>query len=167
MTAQSFKRSVQIREAFMDRPMRSAREEAWNWPTKLQEVGTCESVMYTSDKWQKDRRLVDYKHVAEAPQKLLVPRGGLSVPTYGPMINLTGDFPDSFAFLADCLGLQTRLYRKGGKPGDYFQLDFPRCKVGAGKFGDGGTFLIIYDTRSVHAVVIGEELDVLKDGIVG
>ncbi len=137
------------------------------------EVGNCEAILYTSNKWQKDGKMIDYKHVKESDQKLLlrpdVAASGDADEFYGPYVDLDGEFPDSFAVLADSLSVQAHLYSNeaGTKYSDYVDLKFPKSKLGAGKFDDGAVFCFVYDRSGVLAVVIGEELDVIKDGIVG
>jgi len=173
MKRKSLERSVRIREDFMDKPHRRKWVPGWEWPKELQEVGECEAVMYRSNKWQKDGRQIDYKHVKEGPQKLLlVPRmqaKGEDIMFRGPLVDLRGEMSDTFAVLADCLSVQARLYSdsRGKRYGDYVDLKWPRSKLGAGEFDDGGAFLVIYDREGVLGLIIGEKLQVLKDGIVG
>lgn len=173
MKRKSLERSVKIREDFTDRPHRRKQVPGWHWPTKMVEVGDCEAVMYRSDKWQKDGRKIDYKHVKEGPQKVLVTpnmgtKGDFSE-LYGPYVDLRGELPDSFAVLAECLSIQARLYsnHEGTKYSGYADMKFPRSKLGAGTFDDGTTFLVVYNSQGVLALVVGEKLEVLKDGIVG
>jgi hypothetical protein len=169
----SIERSIKIREDFYDKPHRQKKKVAWHWPDQMIEAGDCEAILYTSNKWQKDGRMIDYKHVKESPQKLLLRQDlnfqGDEEDFAGPIIDLKGDFPDSFAVLADCLGVQARLYLddEGKKLGPYVDLKFSRCKLGGGKFEDGSAFCFVYDSSGVLAVVIGRDLDILKDGIVG
>jgi hypothetical protein len=174
--SKAHRRAVKIREDFMDRPHRRAQKVTWDWPTEFTEIGDCYAVMYTSDKWNPGKKK-DYKHVAEGPQKVLVPvptismRGEGARRLAGPTVTID-DFPDTFAVLADSLGLCLHLYENDKcklLPEDegFCQIDYPRSKLGAGTFPDGANFVFIYDSRGVHAVVIGEKLDVLKDGIVG
>ena len=60
-----------LREKFVDRPVEIERAVPWQWPRRLREIGTCQAVMYTSDKWKKRGSFEDYKHVAEGPQWIL------------------------------------------------------------------------------------------------
>lgn len=173
MKAKSIDRSIRIREDFYDKPHRQTQKVSWKWPTKLIEVGDCEAILYTSNKWQRDGKMIDYKHVKEGAQKLLlrpdVAFHGDEEEYFGPYIDMRGEFPDSFAVLAKSLGIQARLYAddEGKTYGEYVDLKFPRSMLGAGKFDDGSAFCFVYDSSGVLAVVIGEELDVIKDGIVG
>lgn len=169
----SLDRSIKIREDFYDKPHQRTKKVSWKWPKEMIEVGDCEAILYTSNKWQKDGKMIDYKHVKEGDQKLLlrpdVAITGDAEDLYGPYVDLQGEFPDSFAVLADSLGIQARLYSDddGTTYEGYMDLKFPKSKLGAGKFDDGSVFCFVYDSSGVLAVVIGEELDVLKDGIVG
>ena len=169
----SIDRSIKIREDFHDKPHSRQQQVRWAWPEEMIEVGDCEAILYTSNKWQKDGKQIDYKHVKEGAQKLLlrpdIALTGDADEMFGPEIDLTGEFPDSFAVLAKSISIQARLYSddSGKKFGDYVDMKFSGSTLGAGKFDDGGTFCFVYDSTGVLAVVIGEKLDVLKDGIVG
>ena len=154
----SLSRSIKIRENFYDKPHNSTQKVKWEWPDEMIEVGECEAILYTSNKWQKNGKMIDYKHVKEGPQKLLlrphVAFAGDEDEMYGPYVNLKGDFPDSFAVLAESLGIQARLYSDddGKKYSGYADLKFSRSKLGAGQFDDGSTFCFVYDQSGVLAV---------------
>lgn len=185
--ARDIEAATALRETFVDR--RAERQQAvpWKWPRSLREVGKCEAVMYASDKWQKGRGrnwLEDYKHRAEGVQWVLVRDGFLrdaetnrDLALSGPIIDLE-PMPDSFAVLADVLGVQMQFYDSKGDPEtDYFlpkgdtnlyEIAIARAKLGAAKFPDTGqTFLMIYTSAGVEMIIVGEKLDVEKDGIVG
>lgn len=171
--AKSIDRSIKIREAFHDKPHKRQERVTWEWPREMVEVGDSEAILYTSDKWQKDGKMIDYKHVKEGEQKLLLRSDiaftGDAEEMFGPMVDVKGDFPDSFAVLADSLSIQAHLYadHEGNSYGDFVDLKFSRSKLGAGRCDDGSCFCFVYDKSGVLAVVIGPKLDVLKDGIVG
>lgn len=174
MKPRSIESAVKIREDFYDKPHSRQQRVSWNWPTKMLEVGDCQAILYTSNKWQKDGRMIDYKHIKEGRQKLLLhPNSvltGDAKKMYGPTISLDDEFPDSFAVLAKSMGIQAQLYTDASckKLGPFVDLKFSQCKIGAGKFtSDGATFVFVYDSKGVIAVVIGDKLDVIKDGIVG
>lgn len=151
--------ATKIRERFMDKEHSSVRRMGWEWPKRMNHVGSCEAIMYTSDKWQKDGKKIDYKHVAEGAQKLYL-RSDLD--DFGGKSKTLPGLPDSFAVLADSLGIQTKI------DGEYFELKFPKgSKLGAGKFKNGAVFCFVFDSTGVLALVDGKKLDVLKDGIVG
>ena len=174
----------ELREAFVDRPVRRTIQIPWQWPKSMQEIGRCEAVMYASDKWQRRRGdKKDYKHVAEGPQWVLARRGFLveydsphePVPVTGPFVDLD-QMPSSFAVLADILGVQLQLYQPmerngyalGNGDDGLSQVNIARAKLGAARFPDSGdAFLIVYTPAGVDLLIVGEKLDVQKDGIVG
>lgn len=172
----------EIRRKFHDKEAEKETPVPWDWPEELQEIGTCEAVMYASSKWQKNpHKIIDYKHVAEGPQRILVRpgfvqdhRGNKALKVVGPRHELN-DMPDAFAVLDKILGVQVRLYKGTDEdpqmpPGDdgYYQIDIPGAYLGAAKHPETGeTFLIVYTNDGVHCLIVGEQLDVEKDGIVG
>lgn len=174
-----------LRETFVDRPVSREQPVTWNWPKTMQEIGVCKAVMYASDKWQARRGdKEDYKHVSEGPQWVLARPGFLvhyedpsePLSVVGPTIDL-GPMPDSFAVLADILGVQLRLYQKiernryalpRAANDGYYQVNIARAKLGAGKFPDSGdTFLIVYSSAGVDLLIVGSQLSIEKDGITG
>lgn len=174
-----------MRETFQAAPSTRERTFDWNWPAEMQEVGRCEAVMYASDKWQMDGSFEDYKHVAEAPQELLVVPGFLvdhqtkrPLETHGPTIVLDGDLPKHFAILSELLGIQMKLYTGTKRDGDgklprgdsgYYEVRIARGMLGGAHMPDTGEpFLFAYTASGgIHCLVFGSELDVEKDGIVG
>jgi hypothetical protein len=182
--AESFEAAKRIRETFQDAPMRRQTPVPWQWPSSMQEVGICIGVMYASNKWQSNpRTLVDYKHLAEGPQRLYVRRGFLrehktperQLRVCGPMVPLDKPMPTAFAELAKILGIQAQLYQGTNErfvvpEGDehIYQVNIPRAHLGAAKHPKTGeTFLLVYNADGVHCIICGDELDVEKDGIVG
>jgi hypothetical protein len=166
MTSLNLDSAIEIREDFYDAPHTRKKKVSWKWPKKLYPLGSCEAILYTSNKWQKDGSFVDYKHVSEAPQKLFIsPRlliEGDSLRKSSSKPLMPKSFPDGFAVLAKCIAIQA----KCGK--EFFELKFPKnSMLGAGKFKNGKTFCFIYNSDGVLALVTGKELEVLKDGIVG
>lgn len=166
-TGKQLDQAVKIRETFTDRPHTSVRRMGWDWPKTMISIGTCEAILYRSDKWQKDGKEIDYKHVAEGPQELLV--GDVlfeGAPSDIKAENVRmNDWPDSFAILAKSLGVQSKLRTRDGR---YVEMRFPKgSMLGAGKFKDGSVFCFVFNFSGVLALVQGEKLDVLKDGIVG
>lgn len=177
-------RAEKIRQTFVDRPVEEVYPIRWEWPRKLQYVGSCLAVMYASDKWQKKRgEMQDYKHVAESPQRLYVRPGWIEPypqhrtrvgETGGPMVPMGSGLPDAIAELATCLGLHARLLRASedgwveprGDEG-VVQIDVGGCLLGGATTTAGQPFLCVYDQDELFAVVTGEELDIEKDGIVG
>lgn len=177
--------ATKIRETFVDRPAEKRQNVTWRWPRSMREVGKCEAVMYASDKWQKGRGrnwLEDYKHIAEGAQWVLV-RPGFLVDAHdhrelklsGPDIDLY-PMPSSFAVLANVLGVQMQFYMPDDSAEGYalngdaglYEVTVAHAKLGAGKFPDSGdTFLFIYTSAGVEMLIVGEQLEIEKDGIVG
>ena len=180
--------AVSIREKFIDAPVTKEEAMRWKWPRHMQEIGRWHAsdgaIMYASNKWQKNpNKIIDYKHVAEGPQRLLaVPRfvrqyhhTSKPVKIYGPTVELNRPMPDAFAVLAPILGLQAELYDCGTdaspeSSGDStYQIEIGNAMLGAAKHPETGrTFLFVYtESEGPLCVITGDELDVEKDGIVG
>lgn len=177
-----------IRETFVDRPAEKHESMPWDWPKRMKEVGSWTAgegaICYTSDKWQKRRdQFVDYKHVAEGPQRLLVIPGflreyhrpGTKLSVGGPMVEVDGPMPTAFARLAPILGLQAHLYEGtdtdyalNGDDG-YYQINIANAELGGAIHpGTGKPFLFVFTkSAGVLCMILGSELAVEKDGIVG
>lgn len=169
----SLKDAVKIREAFRDEPATKVEDLGITWPRTMIEVGSCEAVMYTSDKWGSPTD-VDYKHRAEGPQRLYVRPGFLVDHESSKKLDVPGEsvrlskMPKHIALLAPILGIQCRLYDEAGELGDdVYQIDIKKAKLGAGHHERGYKFLFVYDSEDVLALITGEILGVEKDGIVG
>jgi hypothetical protein len=169
-----------IRETFVDRPSTKERKMPFAWPSELREIGRCEAVMYTSDKWKDRGDYEDYKHIAEAPQEFIAREGFLRshragkwrpLRTYGPTIELVEPMPRHFAVLSPLLGVQIGLYRDASRRlGQYVEVTVPKGLLGGARHPKtGAPFLIIYteEQGGLHGIVTGKELDIEKDGIVG
>jgi len=172
----SYDSAKRLRESFMDRPMERSHSVDWKWPVMLQEVGLVHAVMYSSDKWKKRGAFEDYKHRREGDQYLLVRPGFLvdyqtsdQLSVAGPKVELNGPMPDTFAVLAPILGIQVELYLPNGEPsGEFHQVQIARATLGAAKHPETGeTFLLVYSPTALHAIIVGDKLDVTSDGIVG
>lgn len=179
--------AIKIRERFMDRPAEREEKLPWSWPKRMKEVGRFHAgagaIMYASDKWQKRRdQLVDYKHVSEAPQRLLVVPGflrefarpGKKLSVGGPMVELNAPMPTAVAKLAPILGIQAQLYE--GDEQDYhlngddgfYQINIAGAELFAAVHPKTGqTFLSVCDKGGPLCIITGEQLAVLEDGIVG
>ena len=175
--------AIHIRETFQDKEFEREIHIPWNWPTSLRCIGEGYAVMYRSDKWKKRRgEFEDYKHVCESkkPWKLY------AAPSFHvdgvELVGETKDVPASempknFAELANCLGVQCRLYRRerGGRivmPRDedagFYEIQIKRAKLAAGRTRHGHTFLCVYvEDEGPKLFIFGTELDVEKDGITG
>lgn len=172
--------AIRIRETFYNKPAEKETEFDWSWPKNIRHIGEAYAVMYRSDKWKKRGDYENYKHICESktPWKLYA-APGLEI----ARVELSGEardvstaqMPDTFAVLANCLGIQCRLYQKrGGRvvmpEGDdgLFEVQIPRAKLGSGKTRSGKVFLCIYvESEGPKLFIFGTELDVEKDGIVG
>lgn len=130
------KEAERMRRTFQDEDPKKAERMPFTWPEELQLVGHCLGVVYSSDKWKRDPEFEDYKHIAEAPQYLLVPdrflidwETGDPLDVVGPWVPLPRLMPRHFATLAKFLGVQMRLYDQMDDDGD-------------GKLGTGADSLI-------------------------
>lgn len=158
------------RETFMDRVATKQTQMKWEWPKRIEWVGYCEAVMYASDKWHDPGDFEDYKHVAEAEQKLYAVKGFIrDFHTQKPMKlgaqpkRLPGPMPEAFAELANIFGVNMRTF-----DGEYLQVDVARAKLGAAQHPKLGTFLFVYTAAGgVHMIITGKELRVERDGIAG
>lgn len=159
-----------MRQTFVDRPPSKEKKVPWEWPTSMVYVGDCESIMYVSDKWKKRRGdNEDYKHIAEAPQYVLVSPGflrdyhtgePLDVPSQ--KFELPASMPKAFAELADIYGVQVNFL-----DGDIREIQVAKAKLGGAHNRAFGTFVFVYNGDGVHMLICGEELAVEKDGITG
>lgn len=166
-----------MREVFMARPAKRAHKLGWGWPPEMQHVGRCLAVMYTSDKWHDEGAYDDYKHIAEAPQDILLAadfwlkNGSASVKKHGAAVHLREPMPSHIAVLAPLLGLQIQLFDGSGKLGRsgdrLLEVDVSRATLGGAHHPSGEPFLLIYRSGGPIAIITGRELDVEKDGIVG
>lgn len=180
--------AIDIREKFIDAPATKQETMRWRWPKVMQEVGEWEAgsgaVMYASNKWQRNpKTVIDYKHLAEGRQRLLVLPGflrdyhrpGSKLRVRGPIVELDGPMPEAFAVLAPILGIQANLFDSGtdDEPvasGDsLYQINIANATLGAAKHpATGQVFLFVYTEREGPLCIItGDVLNVEKDGIVG
>lgn len=177
--------AVSVFRTFHDREPEKEIQFPFDWPASLQEIGQGKAELYTSNKWQKNRRdYEDYKHVVEgsrvvcAEPDFLRDWGGKSrLPVCGPMMAPIMPMPLYFSVLGKLLGIQVRLYRLGpnGEPelptGDdgCYEIHVPRGMLGAAKHpATGEPFLLVYTKKGgVHMILTGNRLDIEKDGIVG
>lgn len=159
-------------------------EVANQWPSRLQEVGAGKAELYRSNKWQKNlKEYEDYKHVVEGSRTLYVVPGWLvhygqpskKLDVCGPYVTLEGPLPRHITRLGPLLGLQVHLFQEGaaGEPRlepdqGYYEIAVAHASLAAAKHPKtGDTFLAIYDRHGIHAVLVGGELGITADGIVG
>ncbi len=157
---------------------------------RLRHIGTNEATAYFSDKWggSKTKSFEEFKHVSEAPQELYAVDNampGAIGPIWSPRAN-KAIMPLVLAELAPLIFFEGRLFVdiKKSKDGDEgvlgdgdegcVRIRPPGCLLYAGYMRDardpstGETILVaIHPKDGVQYVVMGSELDVTKDGIVG
>ncbi len=183
-----------IRETFTAKKAREEIRFPFHWPQRMQHVGDSESIGYSSDKWKHAGQFELYKHLAESPNKVLVKNGFLRDredpqkpwPTIGPVIDFSDvPMPKEFACLAFFEEINLRLFvagtderpRFGKRPDDgVVQVEVGHAYVGASKImwsvdrptAKDQPFLFVYtEKEGPLMMVVGKELDVEADGIVG
>lgn len=189
------KAAREMRETFQNAPVKRRRKFDFSWPTVLQNVGDSLAVAYSSNKWKKSKGDYElYKHLAESRNRALCVPGLIMQedspsqdwPVVGPMVSMVDvPHPDHFAELALFEEANLKLYTDGddrapsfgrGRDVGVVTITVKHGMLGGGMFGwsrvDGGRsdqpFLFVYTKRDgVLLIIVGEELDVLKDGIVG
>ena len=184
--------AANYREVFTAKPLKKDRQYSFSWPSIWQHVGDCLAVAYASDKWKKDGDFELYKHLAESHNRALVlpnflvmhndPRRPIG--TIGPMVSLAGTpMPKHFALLGYFEEADLRLHSAGtdehpefGEGNDgVVQVRVKHAYVGASKIlwsKDGERkdqpFLTVFtESGGPLILIVGDELDVEKDGIVG
>jgi hypothetical protein len=180
-----------MRERFVDRPVENVFRLPFVWPTSLHAVGDSLAIAYASDKWQAPgpdgrREILDYKHLAESRNRVLVKplllkdfyRPSRAYPVLGPTVVLPSPMPNAFAWLGYFEEADLQLYVGGtdddprlGRPDE----GVVKVTVRHGMLGGSylkrpkkEPFLFVYtEDDGVLLIVVGEKLDVEKDGIVG
>lgn len=181
------------RETFTDKPVSSETEFSWTWPAVLQHVGDSLAVAYESDKWKKAGDYVLYKHLAESRNRALCVPGFLrdfDEPSrrwkaIGPHVSFAEvPMPKHFAVLARFEELNLKLHTRGTDMSPRFgRGDDGVVKVTVRHGMLGGSkirwsekyddmadqpLLVVYTASDGPLVVIvGEELEIEADGIVG
>jgi hypothetical protein len=154
-----------IRETFQAKPVQKTYPMRFSWPRHVKFMGRGRAAIYWSDKWGSEDV---YKHVAEATQDVYVANGYKiedehgTVHLPGRLFRVEDGMPRHFAILGECLGLQVTL-QNGGT----VQLEVPDAHWGAARHSDGNLILFLYDAGGIRFMIVGDELDVEKDGIVG
>lgn len=177
-------------DTFTARPWTFRDEFSWEWPPVLQHVGDSLGVCYESDKWQSNGEFILYKHISESRHKCLCVPGFLRdydspdtrLPAIGPMISFENVLmPKQFAILARFEEIDLRLHvagtherpRFGSGDDGHVAVTVAHAYVGCSQLrrarGGGATpFLFIYTHKDGPLVlIVGKELDVEADGIVG
>ncbi len=184
-------------ETFNDRPYEYTQSMSFGWPRALQNVGDSLAVAYASDKWKpKDnagkREMELYKHLSESRNRAFVRKGFLKDfyrpnrgwPVRGPNITFSDcPMPRHFAILGLLEEVDLQLYTAGTKDKPQIVGDDGIVKVTVRHGMLGGSkmlwsmedpdeedepFLFVYTkSAGVLMIIVGDELDVKKDGIVG
>lgn len=185
--------AANYRSTFQGAPCEHIDAFGFWWPAKLQHVGDSLAVAYESDKWKQkgDREL--YKHLAESRNRALCVPGlirdysspGRAWPVVGPVVALNGvPMPRDFAILGLFDEADLRLHVGGTiehpefgphKDDGVVKVTVRHGMLGASKIlwsrvssRRDQPFLFIYTEQDgVLMLIVGDELDVERDGIVG
>jgi hypothetical protein len=169
----------------------------FDWPPVLQNVGDSLAVVYESDKRIEPGDTGDwilYKHLAESRNRAFVAPGLLhdasrpsrAMRVRGPMVNFEQvPMPDSFAVLALFEEADLKLYQNGSNAKPHFgrgkDAGVIKVTVRHGMLGGckicwsevdkrraDQPFLLVYtEDDGVLMLVVGDELDIKHEGIVG
>jgi hypothetical protein len=174
-----------MRETFTAKPVREKVKFRFRWPAEMQHVGDSLAVAYSSDKWKDDDDLELYKHLAESRNVVLCVPGFLRdgdsptqvIETIGPTVSFADTpMPRDIAILALFEEANLQLHvdgtddapELGRKDDGVIKVSVAHGHLGGGKMHDGRVFLVVYTERDgVLMLILGDELDVLADGIVG
>jgi hypothetical protein len=181
-----------IRETFTAKKSIEATRFPFHWPKIMQHVGESHAVAYSSDKWKNNGEYELYKHLADSYNRALCVPGFLrdfdnpskSLKTIGPMVSFADvPMPKHFAVLAlfEEIDLQLHVGGTNEHPelghGDdgIVQVSIGHAVLGGSKIlwsevdnRPDQPFLFIYTERDGPLmIVVGEELDIEADGIVG
>jgi hypothetical protein len=185
--------AIAIRETFMDRPVKRKTAVNFTWPREMQHVGQCLSVAYASDKWKEPGDYELYKHLHDGStpnQCLCAPRflhlyesQGDAAETIGPVVSFAGmPMPREFAVLGLFEEANLKLHVAGDDDRPRFgrgdagivKVMIKHAKLGGAVIRwsvDGADadqpFIFVYGDDGVYMIVVGDELDIEKDGIVG
>jgi hypothetical protein len=160
--------AIGMTERFKDRPWEYQEELPFSWPTYMQNVGDSLAVAYDSDKWKPKgnggkREGELYKHLAESRNRALVQPGLLRLFEEINLQLFTKGTNRSPAFSDDkdegVVGVRVRHGMLGGSYIRWSELyDNEKDQP----------FLFVYTRAAgVCIIVVGDDLDVHKDGIVG
>lgn len=185
-----------MRETFVDRPVEREIPYDIDWPVVMQNVGDSLAVAYASDKWQPKtrdgKRLAElYKHLAESRNRCLAREGVLvdyyarskRWPVIGPRVSFDGAnlwMPDTFALLGRFEEIDLCLHTTGTDDdprfGSHEDDGVVHVSVRHGYLGGSmmkagrrhEPFLFVFTKGDgVMFIVLGEQLGIEKDGIVG
>lgn len=183
-----------MREVFVDRPVEQEVAYRMSWPSSMQNVGDSIAVAYHSDKWKPKNRsgkrsLEAYKHLAESRNRCLAVPGvlvdyhtGRPIQVFGPQVSLAGSvtMPRTFAMLGlfEELALVLHVGQRGseGLFGEHEDDGVVHVAVRHAYLGGGvmrqksgkEPFLFVFTkSHGVMFLVVGDELAIERDGIVG
>lgn len=181
-------------QTFKDRPASKRTQYDFSWPAYWQNVGDSLAVAYASDKWKKPGDFELYKHLAESRNRCFVQPGLLRdwdtndpMPVVGPMCDFSRlPLPKHFATLGFFeeanLKLHTggsddkpRFAPNGDKDEGVVAVVIRHAYLGASmlrwsEIGDyeDQPFLFVYTNKDGPLIfIVGQKLDIEKDGIVG
>jgi hypothetical protein len=159
------------REVFHDsRNPKQVRLVGVQWPRRLVEIGEGWGILYRSDKWN---TVDNYKHLHESDWRMFVsPTFKLSFddgqdlrqnPDLAPVYDVEGEMPRHVAYLGKCMGAQGIL-----NDGRMVHIEIPGAHWAAARVpGDEGHAVIFAYSDAIHLVIVGEQLGIERDGIVG
>jgi hypothetical protein len=182
-----------IRETFTAKPVQKEVKFPFGWPRHMQHVGDSLAVAYSSDKWKREGDYIAYKHLAESRNRALCVPGFLRDfdrpsepwPAIGPMVSFDRmPMPKHFAILALFEEVNLKLYTRGtheepgfgrGRDDGVVMVTVAHGMLGGSKIlwsekydVPDEPFLFIYDERSGPLMmIVGDELDIREEGIVG
>lgn len=181
-----------IRETFTAKASKKETVFSFNWPVVMQNVGESHAVGYSSDKWKHEGDYELYKHLAESRNMAFCVDGLLrefndpsrKLSTIGPHVSFRDvPMPREFAVLALFEEVDLQLHVRGTNKNPILgRGDEGMCQVSIGHAVLGGSkirwsqvsdredqpFLFVYTEREGPLmIIVGEELDIEADGIVG
>jgi hypothetical protein len=185
--------AMNMRETFQAAPVQEEIEFPFDWPEVMQNVGDSLAVAYSSDKWRESGDMEMYKHLAESRNKVLCVPGlihdyyepGETMEVIGPYVSYADvPMPDSFAILALFEEIDLKLYVSGtdkapkfgkGRNAGVMKVTVKHGMLGGSKIcwskvsrRKDQPFLFVYtEDEGVLMIVVGDELDIERDGIVG
>jgi hypothetical protein len=158
------------RETFQDAKSTRKVQLTARWPSELIDIGEGWGVLYFSDKWgTKDK----YKHLRESNWRILVSpsfkmkfEDGDDIrknPDATEVYEVEGEMPRHVAYLGKCLGVQGIL-----NDGRVVHIEIPGGHWAAARSPENPdrAILIVY-SDDVHIVIVGDDLGIEKDGVVG
>lgn len=154
--------AARVRETFHDSKAKKRVAFPFGWPTKLTYVGDGWGIIYWSDKWKTEDT---YKHKREGDWDVYLAPSLLDLDglVKGSSYQIKGTMPKHVAYIGKFVGIQFKDLK-----GKSRHLELEKAHWAAAKIpSTGETVLLAYDKQGVQILVIGDTLDIEKDGIVG